>query len=200
MSSVPSSCRMVALGDTDPLEWHRFHISSFPHSTAFQIVFRLQWIATATFKKPPVQEWRRCPPSVVWHWATLTLWSGTDSNFPLETARTLSKWLWASNGPLKPPCKASRSRMASVPSSCRWSLWATLTLWSGTDSVFPCLQSRNFPHGRSLPLDRKCRLSKASRSRISSVRSHCRMVALGDAGTCSRSFLHLSTLNAPTHL
>jgi hypothetical protein len=25
----------------------------------------------------------------------------------------------------------------SLPSSCRWSLWVTLTLWSATDSQFP---------------------------------------------------------------
>ena len=107
MLSVPSSCRMVALGDTDPLEWHRFHISSFPHSTAFQIVFRLQWIATATFKMPPVQEWRRRLSAVVWsHWATMTHCIATDFIFPLEPTRTLSKWSCASNGSLQPPSKS----------------------------------------------------------------------------------------------
>jgi len=100
---------------------------------------------------------------------------------------------------VQPLAKASRIRMASVPSSCRWSLWATLTLWSGTDSFSPCLKLLKFSAWSLASLSPHMSLSKASRSRMSSVRSVCCNVLLGDAGTCSRAFLDLSTLNTPTH-
>jgi hypothetical protein len=134
------------------------------------------------FLKPPGQECRLCPPAVVWsHWATLTLWSGTDSNFPLETARTLSKWLWASNGPLKPPCKASRSRMASVSSSCHMvALGDADHLECHQFHIAYCPHATAFSNGLPPLLPQKP-LSKASRSGMVSAPSSCRMVVHGDA-------------------
>ena len=57
--------------------------------------------------KPPFPKWRRCSFAVARsHWATRTLCSVAVSIIPLETARTLSKWVRGSNGSRKPTLKS----------------------------------------------------------------------------------------------
>ena len=70
--------------------------------------------------------------------------------------------------------------MAPVPSSCRWSLWATLTLWLGTGSIWqlepPRMLTISFwsSNGAVKPP------FEASRSELASESSSCHEVALGD--------------------
>jgi hypothetical protein len=94
--------------------------------------------------------------------------------------------------------KASRSRMASVSSSCHWSHWATLTLWGVTDSRLPIYTLFLFPLSCSVAVTRKL-LSKASRSLMSSmpaifVQSHWATPTL-----FSLPFLLLSSFNPQKH-
>ena len=85
MASFPSSCHMAALNDSDLLEcrgsiFHRAPARPLP-----------TYVCLHGTQKPPVLEWRRCPPAIIWkHWATLTLWSGTDSIPTPSTAVTSS--------------------------------------------------------------------------------------------------------------
>ena len=118
------------------------------------MVVGLQWIATATFKCLPFQNGVGALQLSYGHWATLTLWSGTDSICPLETDRKLSKWLWASNGTQKLLSEASRLRMALVSSSCR--IVALGDAMEGhrlhlSNGCSPPMECKN-PHFQSLPV------------------------------------------------
>ena len=94
MASVPSSCRMVARGDADPLEWRRLclSLSSVPKLSPWS--FASIGSQMSPFQSLPV--------------------SNIVSILPLEPPRMLTKCSWSSNGAQKPPSKDSRSEMASV--------------------------------------------------------------------------------------
>ena len=102
----------------------------------------------------PGQECGLTPSSCRWSlWATLTLWKGTDAMLPPEP------FCRYSHGFSLPMDVLSRSRGPSgqewlpAPSSCRWSLWATLTLWKGTDSMLPLEPLRRYSNGFAVPMD-----------------------------------------------
>ena len=46
---------MVALGDADPLEWHRFHLASGAATYAHHMFLVLQWGRKTTFQSFPVR-------------------------------------------------------------------------------------------------------------------------------------------------
>ena len=152
---------MVALGDIDPFGVAPTPPCLFNRSNAFLTTWRLQWTSKDAFQSLRVENgvWR--PPSVVWsQCATLTLWRGADSMFPLETLRRFP------NGFAVPMDLQSRSPRPSgqewlpAPSSCRWSLWATLTLWRGADSKLLPEPFSRYSNGFSLLMGVYSRLAQ----------------------------------------
>ena len=136
MASMRSRCPMVALGDTDPLEWRSLcpSFSSVPRLSPWSFVSTVS--PMSPFQSLPVSNGvgalplshvrtglRRHLQSRFYPTFLLYTLPRVPSSYPLPMAvDSLIK---------KPPALEWRR----CPPAVVWSPWATLTLWSGTGSV-----------------------------------------------------------------
>ena len=84
------------------------------------------------------------------------------------------------------------------PPAVVWSHWATLTLWSGSDSILPLLPLERFPNDLATPMDLQRRLPKPPGQDWRLAPSSCRMVSLFDADPFEWRRLHLASSSFPT--
>jgi len=89
------------------------------------------------------KKWRVAPSSCHWsHWATVTLWRCASRFHSLWFSSPLSKHPATLHELLSSCSTLSGQKWGLAPSSCRWSPWATVTLWSGASPIL-CLLSPN---------------------------------------------------------
>jgi hypothetical protein len=110
----------------------------------------------------------------------MTLWSGANSILPLVPLQRLTTWwlqwtffdafqgLPVKNGVWRPP-------------AVEWSHWATLTLWSGADSILPLLRLQRIPNDFGTPMDLQSRFPKPPGQEWRLAPSRCLVVAMCDS-------------------
>ena len=179
---------MVALGDTDPLEWRRLHPASSrapTHSHAFQMSWRLHWTSKDAFQGLPIRNSVWIPPAVVWsHWATMTLWRGrlhpASSRSPTLSHAFQMTWRlqWTSKDAFQGlPIRNGIRRPPAVV----WLDWATLTLWRGANSILPLHTLPRLPIDFDTTMELQ-NLSKHSKTSGSGVASGALQLSYGRTG------------------